>query len=163
MIDYIDLHQAGFWIALGFIMLTAEVLLFGFTTIIFFFAGIGALITGLAMNMNMLAETWIAGVSCFGVSTGLLSIILWEPLKKLQDSIPSKARPTSDLVGYEFVLQQKITTLKHGIHRYSGVDWKVELDAEAGDSLDAGQRVVVTSLDAGIFRIKACSNNRRRE
>jgi len=53
------------------------------------------------------------------------------------------------------VLQQDVTALQPGQHRYSGVDWKVELDADAGDQLNAGQRVVVTSVDAGIFRVKA--------
>lgn len=33
MIEYFHAHQSGFWMALGFIMLALEVLLFGFTTI----------------------------------------------------------------------------------------------------------------------------------
>ena len=38
MIEYIHTHQSGFWIAAGFIMLAAEVLVFGFTTIVLLFA-----------------------------------------------------------------------------------------------------------------------------
>ena len=154
MIEYIDMHQSGFWIATGFTLLAAEVLLFGFTTIIFLFAGLGAIITGLAMMFGLLPETWTAGISCFGITTGLVSTVLWKPLKKMQDNT-SPQKQTSDLIGYEFVLQQDVTTLQPGQHRYSGVDWKVELDGQAGEQLSAGQRVTVTSIDAGIFRVKS--------
>ena len=154
MIEYIDMHQSGFWIATGFALLAAEVLLFGFTTIIFLFAGLGAIITGLAMMFGLLPETWTAGISCFGITTGLVSAVLWKPLNKMQDNT-SPQKQTSDLIGYEFVLQQDVTILQPGLHRYSGVDWKVELDGQAGDQLSAGQRVTVTSIDAGIFRVKS--------
>jgi len=154
MIEYIDMHQSGFWIATGFALLAAEVLLFGFTTIIFLFAGLGAIITGLAMMFGLLPETWTAGISCFGITTGLVSAVLWKPLKNMQDNT-SPQKQTSDLIGYEFVLQQDVTTLQPGQHRYSGVDWKVELDGQAGEQLSAGQRVTVTSIDAGIFRVKS--------
>jgi hypothetical protein len=155
MIDYINAHQSGFWIAIGFVLLAAEVLVFGFGTIVFMFAGIGALVTGLAMMFGLLPETWVAGISCFGISTGLASALLWKPLKKLQASGSPPQKQSSDLIGYQFVLKQDITAMQPGTHRYSGVDWKVELDASAGDMLSAGQRVAVTSLDAGIFRVKA--------
>ncbi|MCW8830459.1 MAG: NfeD family protein [Gammaproteobacteria bacterium] len=157
MIDYIQTHQSGFWIAVGFALLASEVLLFGFTTIIFLFAGIGALITGLLMSAGVLNETWIAGVSCFGISTGIASVLLWKPMSKLQgNNLPARSQSqSSDLIGHEFVLQEGVTHTSHGQYRYSGVDWKVELDASAGvDGLSAGQRVAVASVDAGIFRVK---------
>ena len=155
MIDYIHSHQSGFWIALGFILLASEVLLFGFTTIIFLFAGVGALITGLLMSTGLLNETWIAGVSCFGISTGIASVLLWKPLSKLQNDNVETRSQSSDLIGYEFVLQQDMSLVNTGHHRYSGVDWKVELDSSSGvGELSAGQRVAVVSVDAGIFRVK---------
>ena len=155
MIEYIDTHQSGFWIAIGFALLAAEVLLFGFTTIILLFAGLGAIITGLAMMFGLLPETWTAGIACFGITTGIAGVALWKPLKRMQDSSTPPQKQSSDLIGYVFVLQQDVTALQPGHHRYSGVDWKVELDGNAGDQLNAGQRVVVTSVDAGIFRVKA--------
>ena len=156
MIEYIQSHQSGFWIALGFLLLASEVLVFGFSTIIFLFAGIGALVTGLLMSAGVLPETWIAGVSSFGISTGIASVLLWKPLSKMQDdNVPTQSK-SSDLIGYEFVLQENISLTNTGSHRYSGVDWKVELDSKAGvDSLSAGQRVAVVSVDAGVFRVKA--------
>jgi membrane protein implicated in regulation of membrane protease activity len=155
MIDYINMHQSGFWIATGFALLAAEVLLFGFTTIIFLFAGLGAIVTGLAMMFGVLPETWTAGIACFGITTGFVSALLWKPLKNMQDSNVPKKQHSSDFIGYEFVLQQDVTISHHGQHRYSGVDWKVELDTSAGNRLSAGQKVVVSSIDAGVLRVKA--------
>ena len=155
MIEYIQTHQSGFWIAVGFGMLAAEVLLFGFTTIIFLFAGLGAVITGLLMASGLLPETWIAGISSLGICTGIASTLLWKPLKALQNNHTPAKQQSSDLIGFEFVVQQDISATRTGTHRYSGVDWKVELDGAAGvDNISAGQRVAVTSLDAGIFRVK---------
>ena len=113
MIEYIQNNQSGFWIAAGFTMLAAEVLLFGFTTIILMFAGLGALMTGLLMMFGLLPETWIAGTSCFGISTGIISTLLWKPLKSMQDNRALSRKPSSDLIGYEFVVQQQVTSLQH--------------------------------------------------
>jgi membrane protein implicated in regulation of membrane protease activity len=154
MIEYIDMHQSGFWIATGFALLAAEVLLFGFTTIVLLFAGLGAIITGLAMMSGVLPDTWTAGIACFGISTGIVSAVLWRPLKNMQDVGTPQRQQSSDLIGHEFVLQQEVTVTHPGQHRYSGVDWKVELDASAGDRLSAGQKVAITSIDAGVFRVK---------
>ena len=155
MIEYIQTHQSGFWIALGFLLLASEALLFGFSTIIFLFTGIGALLTGLLMGAGILPETWIAGISACGITTGIVSVLLWKPMRKLQDDNVSTQSNSSDLIGYQFVLQEDMSLVNPGYHRYSGVDWKIELDSTADvDSLSAGQRVAVVSLDAGIFRVK---------
>lgn len=155
MIEYIQTHMSGFWIAAGFLMLAAEVLLFGFTTIILLFAGLGALVTGLLTMAGLLPETWIAGTACFGISSGVASLLLWKPLRNMQDNATPQRKQSSDLIGHEFTVMQEITAIRPGQHRYSGVDWKVELDHGAGvDSIAAGQRVTVTSVDAGIFRVK---------
>ena len=155
MIEYIQTHQSGFWIATGFTLLAVEALVFGFSTIIFLFAGIGALLTGLLMNVGILPETWIAGIASFGLSAGISAVLLWKPLSKLQDDNVATESHSSDFIGYEFVLQEDVSHLNPGKHRYSGVDWKIEPDTSAEtDKLLAGQRVAVVTLDAGIFRVK---------
>lgn len=155
MIEYINSHLPGFWIALGFTLLAMEVLLFGFTTIILLFSGMAAITTGLLMMLGLLPETWLAGMACFGVSTGIYSLLLWKVLQKLQISGKPSRKPTSDLIGYEFVLQEDVTATNPGQHRYSGILWKVENDHKTSDTLPAGQRVKVTSVDVGVMRVQA--------
>ena len=154
MAEYINTHLAGFWIALGFTLLAAEVLLFGFTTIIFLFSGLGALATGLMMMADVLPESWIASVASFGISTGIISALLWVPLKKMQNRAEPQQTPHSDFIGLEFVLKQDITPAKPGHYRYSGIDWKVEPARNGDDEIASGQRVQVVSVDVGTFRVK---------
>ncbi len=152
MLEYINNNLSGFWIALGFALLAAEVLLFGFTTIILLFAGLGALISGLLMSAGIIPETWIAGTACFGIATGISSAILWKPLMSMQDRSVPKQKPTSDFVGLEFVLTQDISTTTPGSYRYSGIDWKVEIDGSSDvDTIAKGERVTVVTVEVGLL------------
>lgn len=154
MVDYINNHLSGFWIALGFALLAAEVLLFGFTTIIFLFAGLGALVSGLLMNLGVIPETWIAGTACFGIATGVISAVLWKPLMNMQDKSSVQQKPSSDLIGLEFFLAEDIGRTSPGVYRYSGIDWKVEIDASSDvDALAKGDRVVVAAVEVGVLSV----------
>ena len=108
MLDYIASHHAEFWLVVGFALLALEVLV-GFAAGVFLFAGLGALVSGLLMLVGILPETWIAGISASGISSGVLAILLWEPLKKLQGNKIAEKDNSSDLVGYEFVLAEDLS------------------------------------------------------
>lgn len=151
--DYIVSHQAEFWLVFGFTMLVIEVVT-GFTTGVFLFGGLGALTTGLLMSFGVLPETWIAGVSSTGISSGIITALLWKPLKKLQGGRPVEKDNSSDLIGHEFVVDTDITRSKPGSTHYSGISWKVEIDKDAGiDTIEAGQRVKVSSVEVGVFKV----------
>ncbi len=152
---YINSHLAEFWITTGFALLAVEALLLGFTTVVLLFAGLGALITGLLMLAGALPETWLAGIAGFGISTGLSSALLWKPLQSLQGKEAIKKDNSSDLVGLEFTLEQAISVTVPGHKRYSGIEWRVEIDHETGiQEIAAGTRVVVTSVEVALFRVK---------
>ena len=152
MVDYINNHMSGFWIALGFALLAAEVLLFGFSTIIFLFAGLGALLSGLLMSAGVIPETWIAGTASFGIATGICSAVLWKPLMAMQDKSVPEQKPSSDIIGLEFVLIEQISTTAPGSYRYSGIDWKVEIDSSSEVStIEKGERVVVVAVEVGLL------------
>jgi len=154
MLEYINNNLSGFWIALGFAMLAAEVLLFGFTTIILLFAGLGALTTGLLMSAGIVPETWIAGTASFGIATGISSALLWKPLMSMQNRAAPEQKPTSDFVGLEFVLAGDISTTTPGSYRYSGVEWRVEVDSSSDvNTIAKGERVVVTRVEVGLLSV----------
>lgn len=152
--DYIVNHQAEFWLVFGFVMLAIEVVT-GFTTGVFLFAGFGALITGLLMSFGVLPETWIAGVACTGISSGVITLLLWKPLKSLQGNRPIEKDNSSDFIGHEFIVDSDISMTQPGVTHYSGLTWKVEIDKDAGiNTIEAGQRVTVSSVDVGVFKVK---------
>lgn len=156
MIEYINNHLPGFWITLGFGLLATEVLLFGFSTLVLLFAGLGALVTGLLMMLGVMPHSWIAGVACFGIATGLIGALMWKPLKKMQDKPPRERKSHSDFIGLEFVLQQDISATQTGLYRYSGINWSVELDASSkAQQLTKGQKVKVIAIDVGILKVAA--------
>ncbi|MDH5764872.1 MAG: NfeD family protein [Gammaproteobacteria bacterium] len=154
IVDYIANHQAEFWVITGFILLAVEVGT-GFVIGVFLFTGLGALVTGLLMMASILPETWIVGVACTGISSGLIATALWKPLKKLQGEGVAKKDNSSDLVGYEFITESDISMANPGSTQYSGISWKVEIDRQAGvETIASGQRVVVTSVEVGRFIVK---------
>lgn len=154
IVDYIVSHQAELWLVIGFSLLAIEVVT-GFTTGVFLFGGLAALTTGGLMSFGILPETWVAGISCTGISSGVITMLLWKPLKKLQGGRVVEKDNSSDLIGYEFVVENDIALNKPGATDYSGVHWKVEIDGDAGvDTIAAGQTVRVSSVEVGVFKVK---------
>ncbi len=155
--DYIVTHQPEFWLVFGFALLALEVVT-GFTVGVFLFAGLGALTTGGLMSFGVLPETWIAGIASTGISTGVITTLLWKQLKKLQGSRAVQKDNSSDLVGYTFVVESDISATQPGSIHYSGISWKVVIDKDAGvDTIEAGKSVTVNSVDVGVFKVKLSS------
>ena len=158
MIEYFNANQYAFWFAAGFLLLAVEVLALGLATGVVLFSSIGALLTGALMWAGLLPNDWLAGIASFGVCSFVSAVVLWKPLLKMQRKDTAHKETSSDFIGYEFRLEEAITLSNPGKTRYSGIEWRVEIDDGAGtDSIDAGQKVVVTSLDAGVFRVKVSS------
>jgi len=155
MIEYFDAHQYAFWFTLGFGLLVLEALVFGFTSGVVLFTGIGALLTGGLLWGEILPAGWLNGIACFGICSGVSAALLWKPLLKFQNfDLPEKDN-SSDMIGHKFSLEQDISLAQPGSTRYSGIDWRVEIDPAVDCAeISAGDRVVVTSVDAGIFRVR---------
>jgi len=154
IVEYINSHQAEFWILIGFTTLIIEVST-GLITGLLLFGGVGAIITGLLMLTGLLNETWQVGIASTAISSAIVALLLWKPLKKLQNTDVPEKDNSSDLVGYEFILQQDINLLSPGTTQYSGIEWKVEIDKDAGvDEIKAASRVTVSSVEVGKFMVK---------
>jgi len=154
IVEYINSHQAEFWILIGFTTLIIEVST-GLITGLLLFGGVGAIITGLLMLTGLLNETWQVGIASTAISSAIVALLLWKPLKKLQNTDVPEKDNSSDLVGYEFILQQDINLLSPGTTQYSGIEWKVEIDKDAGvDEIKAASRVRVSSVEVGKFMVK---------
>jgi membrane protein implicated in regulation of membrane protease activity len=152
--EYINNHQAEFWIFLGFGLLVIEVLT-GLTTGVLLFGGLGALATGMLMSFGLIPESWIVGLSSTGICSAIITALLWYPLRNIQGGRTMAKDNSSDFVGYKFIVEQDIEPMKPGSKRYSGISWRVEIDPRTGiDKIIAGKQVEVTSVDVGVFRVK---------
>lgn len=155
MIEYFQTHQHAFWFTLGFALLAIEALVFGFSSGLVLFAGFGALITGGLLWSGILPNEWLYTVSSFGICSAASAALLWKPLLRLQNfDVPAKDN-SSDIIGYTFRLPEPVSVNQPGSTEYSGVKWRVEIDETASTtSMNAGERAIVTSVDAGVFRVK---------
>lgn len=155
MVEFINNNLTAFWFALGFLLLTIEILAFGLGSGVLLFGSVGALATGALMWFGLLTPSWVAGIAAFAVASAIATALLWYPLKKMQQGPELGNDRSSDLIGHSFRLDTDITRVSSGKTRYSGVDWRVEISEEsARESLDAGSRVGVVAVNAGIFYVE---------
>jgi len=161
MINYFSTHLYAFWFTAGFILLGVELLVLGFSTGFVLFLGLAALLTGGLLWFEILPATWMLSIACFAMSSVIISALLWKPFKRLEKkSVVAHKDNSSDFVGYEFRLQDAITQTNPGKTRYSGIEWRVEIDQAATVSeIQAGTQVKVVSLDAGKFRVVPTESN----
>lgn len=153
LLDYIDAHQAEFWLFVGFALLVLEALALGFTSGLVLFGSLGALLTGVLMKFGILPQEWAAGVAGTGIGAAFSAVVLWKPLRWLQrERQPPRRDRSSDLIGYEFILKDDIGDTTESTTSYSGVRWRVKPDSEfVRGGIEAGTRVRVSGVDAGIF------------
>jgi len=158
MMEIIEQHLDTAWFLLGFLLLGIEIVAFGMASGVLLFAGIGALMTGGLLWSGIVPETWIGSLATFSICTLASAALLWQPLKRIQAGSGNSPQPTSDLIGYTFRLEQEVTRSAPGQIRYSGVQWRVEIDHAAGVEIIAdGELVEVVTVDAGLFRVRPVS------
>lgn len=157
ILDYFSAHLYSFWFALGFLMLAIELLLFGLSTGFVMFLGFAALVTGGLLWFEWIPVTWQASAASFSICAVVISLLLWGQFKRLQKADePVKPDTSSDLIGLQFRLGQDITTTEPGSHRYSGIEWRVEIDIGSPQKeIEAGSAVEVVSVSAGKFSVRA--------
>ena len=150
--DTLFSNQATLWLALGFLLLAIEAIAFGFTSGLLLFGSLGAIVTGALIWFALVPNQFIAAVACFAISTTLITLILWKPLKRLQSGAELGHDRSSDLIGHSFVLSSDIDQNLPGNQKYSGINWRVEPSEELLEkSISAGTRVTVTAVSVGVF------------
>lgn len=155
MIEYFNTHMHAFWFATGFILLATELLVLGFATGFVLFLGLAALATGGLLWAEIIPLTWLSSIATFSLSSIVISASLWKPFKSLEKNRKPKTKDnSSDIIGHRFRLENDISFKRPGATRYSGIEWKVEI--EENDDIDrivSGTLVSVVSVDAGKFRV----------
>ncbi|WP_158772345.1 NfeD family protein [Paraglaciecola sp. L1A13] len=138
-------------ISVGLILLVIEIAVLGFSTFVLFFVGGAAVITGLLMQMGVVEDTNLNATLYVSLFTALLAVFLWKPLKNMQKDVDPK-KASNDLIGLTFILATEISAEKPGVHRYSGINWRLVSE----DPIASGTKVEVIAVDVGQFTIKPC-------
>ena len=143
-----NLWQVLVFIGLGLLVL--EVVVFGLSTFVLFFLGLASLLTGVLMWAGILPPTWVATAGSLAIFTGLTAILLWKPMKRMQNKTDPR-RVKNDLVGYRFTLSTDASLESPGSHQYSGIQWRVV----SAVPLTSGTQVRVVATDVGELTVEA--------
>lgn len=143
-------NLANVLIFLGLALLAIEVAVLGFSVMVLFFIGLGCLLCGILIFVGGLPATVVSALTGVAILSFLSAVILWKPLKKLQNEVV-ESDVKGDLIGHSFVLETDISSREHGVHNYSGIEWKVKSD----EPITAGTEVEVVRAEVGEFKVAA--------
>ncbi|MDP5031070.1 MAG: NfeD family protein [Paraglaciecola sp.] len=138
---------------LGLALLAIEIAVLGFSTFVLFFVGVAALLSGVLIFIGAIPETLLSASLSVAVITALAAILLWKPLKNMQNKVDTK-KAKGDLVGHRFVVDAAVSPTENPTYRYSGIDWKLV----STELIPAGSKVEVTEADVGVFHIDKVVN-----
>lgn len=142
-------NLANVLIAAGIGALIVDMIFFGFGTFILIFLGGSLLISGLAMLVGVLPSTMDAALWSNAVLTAILGVLLWKPLRRIQNRNGSK-QITNDFASEPFVLQQDVDIQGLAERMYSGVRWKLKSETP----ISKGTLVEVTKVDVGVLWVQ---------
>ena len=146
--EYILSHLSQSFIVLGLILLAIEVLVFGFSTFVLFFIGVGAIASGVLMMMGLVPETVLNSVLATAIISIVVALVSWKPMKSIQNKV-EVSHVDNDMIGHRFLLSDDLPVGKTVTHRYSGIDWQVKAKTE----LAMGTEVEITNIEVGILTV----------
>ncbi|NVJ61361.1 MAG: NfeD family protein [Gammaproteobacteria bacterium] len=141
-------------LVIGIVLITLEVVVFGFSTIFLVFIGLACFTSAILMWANVIDESFIHSASSIAVFTFAYALLLWRPLGKLQSEQQDPNNQPNTMKGMQFRLAETVSATQTGVYRYSGIDWKVELAPEVNVTLEAGTAVEVTKAEVGKLLVK---------
>ncbi|KKA43877.1 activity regulator of membrane protease YbbK [Salinivibrio sp. ML198] len=151
----VSIYLAELTVIVGLLLLAVEVWLLGLSTIVLLATGVAAILVGLLAMVGVVPETVTALFSSTGIGAGLLTAMLWRPLKQLQRGGRRPDNRHSDFIGLILTLSEPLSREQPSTIKYSGVTWQLRLSSAAGDcTLLAGEQVKVVGVDVGRFTVE---------
>ncbi len=138
MQTFLESHQLIWWAIAG-LSLVVELGVMGLSGPLLFFA-IASVINGFLVSFG-LVNGWQNEVLVVGVLTAIITLLLWKPLKKIQNS-RSKTDTSSDMIGLQVPASEDVTKTSGSI-RYSGVNWHARLAEDAADEVIKNNSICV--------------------
>jgi len=148
--DFFTNNLAQSLFVVGLILLVVEVTVLGFSTFVFFFVGLAAMVTGALLYLGILPDSVLSAMFSMGILTLLAALLLWKPLKRMQSKVSSK-KIKSDFIDHRFILKEAVSPTQSPKHHYSGVEWALISE----EPIEAGTKVEVTEAEVGKLHIKA--------
>ena len=154
ILQYISAHHDQFFYVIAGLSFILELTITGMSGPLLFFA-MASFITGVLIGTGLISA-WEVELFVLGLLTVIITVVLWKPLKRFQDS-GGGADTSSDMIGRQVPAASEITETGGSI-RYSGINWNSRLDSEAGVvSIAEGDSCVISSVDGNVMLVKPLS------
>jgi membrane protein implicated in regulation of membrane protease activity len=135
---FLESHQLIWWAIAG-LSLVFELGVMGLSGPLLFFS-FASIITGILISLGLI-EGWQSEVLVVGLLTAVITLVLWKPLKAMQNS-RTKTDDSSDMIGLQVPVFDDITK-EAGSIRYSGVNWNARLAEDAEIEVIENNRVCI--------------------
>jgi len=140
------------WYLIAGISFVVELSIMGLSGPLLFFA-IASLTTGILVSIGFV-DGWQSEILTVGLLTAVVAVILWKPLKSLQDS-KDKTDDSSDMIGLQVPASAEINE-SSGTIRYSGIDWQARLAEEAdGVCINENSQCQIIGITGNTMLVKA--------
>ncbi len=150
VIAHFSAHHDHFLYAVAGVCLFVELSILGLSGPLLFVA-FGCVATGLLVSLTG-NHSWELELLLVSVLAVLSAIILWKPLKNLQNS-GGGPDTSSDMIGKSLLVTCTITR-DQGRVAYSGIEWQARLDAALTGPVAVGDRVIVAGVDGSLLLVK---------
>ena len=149
--DYFLQHHDHLWFLIAGLSFIIELSIMGLSGPLLFFA-IASLVTGVLVNLGVV-EGWQTEILAVGILSAITAVILWHPLKKLQNS-KDKTDDSSDMIGLKVPASSDINKVG-GTIRYSGINWQARLadDVEI-DSITDGEQCQIIAITGNTMLVQ---------
>lgn len=139
------------WYLIAGISFVIELSVMGLSGPLLFFA-LGSLLTGILVSMGVV-NSWQSEILTVGLLTALVAVILWKPLKSLQNP-KDKTDNSSDMIGLQVPASCEVTATS-GTIRYSGIDWQARLaDDTAVTSINEQSQCQIVAITGNTMLVK---------
>lgn len=137
------------WLLSGALFLALEA--FGAPGIGFLFAGLGAILTGLLVELDIIhAADYVMQFAAFFINSSLLAVILWKKVKQFRATSGAPGH-YSNIIGDDALTVTPVTD-KSGTVRWSGT--LMEARTHAADTIAPDTTVTIIAINGNVLTVR---------
>jgi membrane protein implicated in regulation of membrane protease activity len=150
LLTYFSQHHDQLLYLVAGLSFVAELTLMGLGGPLLFFA-IACFLTAILISLGLISG-WEAEAFTVGVLTAAITLLLWKPLKRFQNS-GGGADTSSDMIGKQVTTSSEVSSSSGSI-RYSGIDWNSRLAEGLQVNIPTDTACEIVGVEGNIMLVK---------
>ena len=150
LLAYFSQHHDQLLYLIAGVSFIAELTLMGMSGPLLFFA-MGCFVTAVLISLGLISG-WEAEAFTVGISTAAITLMLWKPLKRFQNS-GGGADTSSDMIGKQVTTRSEVSS-SGGSIRYSGIDWNSRLAEGLQVNIPTDTACEIVGVEGNVMLVK---------